>query len=265
MRGRGAGGSNVLHKGGPPGPGLGCGAQGEGLRARDRASPGPSDVHAFSCHHTQQPGRVPFRHLHCGGQPCDSQLPWAQGGGTVSHGMPVVPLLTPEATGHMHPPTQAAPHPALGSSFVTSDLSTPGTRQPSSILHVTIISGVTDTQQSSTRLTHFALRPERSWGAPHCPGQHNNPFLTEHYIPAKQRQSFLPPLLGMFPTDLCGLPGPEDPVATRSQGPLSTLDSQLRPTLILPRAQSRESLCCMALWMPPWGPALSSDLKRLPW
>lgn len=151
------------------------------------------------------------------------------------------------------------------SSFVTSDLSTPGTRQPSSILHVTIISGVTDTQQSSTRLTHFALRPERSWGAPHCPGQHNNPFLTEHYIPAKQRQSFLPPLLGMFPTDLCGLPGPVDPVATRSQGPLSTLDSQLRPTLILPRAQSRESLCCMALWTPPWGPALSSDLKRLPW
>lgn len=106
------------------------------------------------------------------------------------------------------------------SSFVTSDLSTPGTRQAPSILHVTIISGVTNTQQSSTCLTRFALRPERSWGAPHCPGQHNNPFLTEHYIPAKQRQSFLPPLLGMFPTDLCGLPCPVDPVATRSQGPL---------------------------------------------
>lgn len=57
-------------------------------------------------------------------------------------------------------------------------------------------------------------------GAPHCPGKHNNPFLTGRYIPAEQRQSLLPPLLGMFPTDLCGLPGPVDPVAPRSQGPL---------------------------------------------
>ena len=49
------------------------------------------------------------------------------------------------------------------SSFMTSDLSTPGKRQPPSTVHVTIISGVTNTQQSSTHLTHLALRPEQSW------------------------------------------------------------------------------------------------------
>lgn len=52
--------------------------QGAGLRARPawtRALPGPSDVHTFSCHHTQQPGRVPLWHHHSGGQLFDGQLP----------------------------------------------------------------------------------------------------------------------------------------------------------------------------------------------
>lgn len=68
---------------------LGCTTSG----ARNRALPGPSDVHTFSCHHTQQPGRVTFWHRHSRGQPCDCQLPWAQGGGTISryasHAQPV--------------------------------------------------------------------------------------------------------------------------------------------------------------------------------
>lgn len=54
------------------------------VRVWNEASPGPSDVHTLSCHHTLQPGCVAFWHRHRGGQPCDCQLPWAQGGGTVS-------------------------------------------------------------------------------------------------------------------------------------------------------------------------------------
>lgn len=64
-----------LQKAGPP-PRLD--SLGAGLRARPawtRALPGPSDVHTFSCHHTQQPGRVPFWHHHSGGQLFDGQLP----------------------------------------------------------------------------------------------------------------------------------------------------------------------------------------------
>lgn len=73
--------------------------------AGNRPLPGPSDVHTFSCHHTQQPGRVTFWHRHRRGQACDGQLPWAQGGGTINHSANPAPSDL-RATGHTCPPTR---------------------------------------------------------------------------------------------------------------------------------------------------------------
>lgn len=95
-----------LQKGRPPVLGLyNLRYSSEVRPARSRALPGPSDVHTFSCHHTQQPGRVTFWHHHSRGQPCDGQLPWAQGGGTVSHSASPAQPVPPALKGHwLQPP-----------------------------------------------------------------------------------------------------------------------------------------------------------------